>query len=795
MLDRQRDTEAKERGKTMKKSKRKEKKVLNLFSFFSEDISNLHRRSIEEMASNTDNEIIELIDQGNYNYAQTLLAKKIAKTPQRSFYYALQNKILLKTGQKDLAIKKNIELMNKTPSDPLTIEIMSEFFEEVDHVKESGLVYENAIKKYPISAENLCLHWFDNTIAKKDFKLMNRIFMYLNKNKKSRLYTLWYAFSFHLLLKEGDKDKDKLYTSLGKKLVEGLQPFENVQEIFTYTLFLNNKEIEELLQGTSLPLDLELKLLYMESMEENESFFQLHEYTENLLFKQNFDDFDTWKLWIKSGQKIGKSFEELDAKIDQPTRNSLLLKIELDKLYGKSIDNSIKTYYNKFNNKLCCYPDLSNYDLPATFIDHLKESTTENSSLITLVNDRKFLKSKDNWDVYKNYSTSQGAEFDNNPVNELTLRSIISNLDESNESIIRSIIIITELLKQDKYNYRLKLWLIKLYSRLNTNDLILPIYNGLKIKMVQHETLNHYLAHVGPSKDSLKGYVDVFRFYLTSKEEIKYSIKQGFEQGVYNKLESFINFGKRVENSVSLNFTISKVLQTSLVIGDEGYLNYFINYLIDNESLVVSEYTDNRDFKSEWTGLDNTGVLDIPLKDNTVRLKLLLYLIIYQPGDSAKLFKLYNKITSNEKLSAFDSLLFRLYFNLLKITKSTTLNPQESQSLFNYLQKNLKFEKLKILIPENLLSSELNQNLTNLIEFTKVVKLLAKRRSSATLNQLLNQIKPLSKEFKDLKLAQKQTALIDDMVINLPFQFDLDPIKQELQHSIIDSTNNLLNSL
>lgn len=747
------------------------------------------------MASDSDNEIIELIDQGNYNYAQTLLAKKIAKFPQKSLYYALQNKILLKMGQKDLAIKKNIDLMNKSPSDPLTIEIMSDFFVEVGREKESSLVYENAIKKYPVSAENLCLNWFENSIAKKDFKLFNRIFMYLNKNKKSRLYTLWYAFSFHLLLKEGDNEKEKLYTSLGKKLIEGLQPFENVQEVYTYTLFLSSKEIENLLHGIEMPFDLELKLIYMKSMEENESFTQLHEYAEELLFKDNFDDFDTWKLWIKSGHRIGKTFEELNNKVTDTTRNSLLLKIELDNLYGKNIDNSIQNYYSKFNNKLCCHPDLSQYDLPLSFLDQLKGSTPGNAQLITLVNNRKFLNTKDNWDVYEKYSASQGAEFDNNPVNELTLRSILADFDGTNESIIRSIIIINELLKQDKYNYRLKLWLMKLYSRLNTGDLIFPIYNGLKIKMVQHETLNHYLTHVGPSKDGLKGFVDVFRFYLTSKEEMKYTIRQGFENGVFNKLESFINFGKRIENSISLNFTISKVLQTSLITGDEGYLNYFINYLIDNDNLIVSEYTDNRDFKSEWNGLENTGVLSIPLKDNTIKLKLLIYLIIFYPGDTSKLFKLYNKITSNEKLTAFDNLLFRLYFNLLKITKNPTLNPQESQSLFNYIQKNLKIDKLKILIPENLLSSELNENLANLVEFTKVVKLLAKRRSTATLNQLLVQIKPLSKEFKDMKLAQKQTELIDEMNFKLPFQIDMDPIKQEIKHSIIDSTNILLNSL
>lgn len=216
--------------------------------------------------------------------------------------------------------------MNKYPNDPLTIDRLSDFFSRMEMEKESSLVYENAIKKYPISTETLCLSWFEKSIEKCDFKLFNRIFMYLNKTGKSRLHTLWYAFSFHLLLQEGENDKANLYTLLGKKLMEGLQPFENTQEIYVCTLFLNFKEIEQVLHGVTMPLDLELKLLYMKVMKENRNFEALHAYTEKLLFEEKFDDFDTWKLWILSGKEIGRSFEELDQKITLPTRNISLLK-------------------------------------------------------------------------------------------------------------------------------------------------------------------------------------------------------------------------------------------------------------------------------------------------------------------------------------------------------------------------------------------------------------------------------------------------------------------------------------
>ena len=79
-----------------------------------------------------------------------------------------------------------------------------------------------------------------------------------------------------------------------------------------------------MLSGVTLPLDLELKLLYMKAMKENASFEALHAYTEKLLFKEKFDDFDTWKLWILSGKEIGKSFEEL-IKIDPANKKYIVV--------------------------------------------------------------------------------------------------------------------------------------------------------------------------------------------------------------------------------------------------------------------------------------------------------------------------------------------------------------------------------------------------------------------------------------------------------------------------------------
>ncbi|RLV91248.1 N-terminal acetyltransferase B complex subunit MDM20 [Spathaspora sp. JA1] len=799
------------------------------------------------MATDTDLEILDLIDRGSYGYAKTLLAKKVAKYPQKLGYQALQNKILYASGQQELAIKNNVNLLGKLPNDPFSIEALRDFFVEAGMEREANLVYENAIKKYPISSTQLSITWWETSIEKFDVKLFNKIFMYLYKNdKSSRLYTFWYSFSFYLLVAQANNLSDKeitLYKSLGKKIIHELTPFENTQELYVYVNFLllegDYSGIEDSINSAGFNLDLDLKLIYLDALKQNSNWGKLYAYCQDLLLNQKFNDFDCWKLYILACTKSSVKYEDLNGilSVYPFSRNSLLAQIELAKAYPdkqEEVTNKIDQYYDKLNHKLCCYFDLVNFvdDFASSpsFLDRIESTTqeilqsnpTDVNQLTRLINNQKFILLLEtpgidfeadfltlNWKIYQIYKDNtsiQGGEFDNNPLNELNLISIILDLSRkpSSKNIIKNIGIINWLLQQDKYNHKLKLWLIKLYSQLNSFNSILPVYQDLKIKMTQHETLNHYLTNINPSKQNLDQLVDIYRFYLTSKEEIKSGIIQGFNSGVFNKLESFLNFGKRLNNSISLNFIISKILQFSLVVGDAGYLNYFINYLKKNSSLITSEeFYDNRDFTSEWKlGLnrENYDLLKIPLDcESEIKLKLLVYSILFEenPIQIQKLLKSYNKILSNAKISSpFDNLLFKLYFNFVKIVKSK-LNNQEAQSLFNFIQKNLKFEKLKlVLIPQDLLSSELNQNLTNLAEFLKIIQQQRLRKSNLTIiDQLISTFKCLIQEIKQLNLVSKQLEQIDSMVFDLPFVFDITSTTTMLKESITTSSTPIFNAL
>ncbi|CAK9438716.1 uncharacterized protein LODBEIA_P29400 [Lodderomyces beijingensis] len=796
------------------------------------------------MPSESDNEIIEYIDRGHYHYAQTLLQQKSKRFPQRPLYPILQNKILAKTGHQKAAVEKNLSILQSCPNDIDSIVQLSNFFSELEMEKEANACFENAIKRFPTKAGDLGMIWFENCVETLDVNKLNRIFSHLNKsNKQEAKYCYWYAFSFYLMVAQNtadDESKSKLFRMFGKKLIEGIQeahPFANCSELYVYTRFLllekDYQAIQSILSEVKFPLDLELQILYLESMRENESWHKLYSHATKLLLDDKFDDYDTWILWINAGKNVGKDYAELRSKLggggDGGGRNESLVKIELALLFDKDPTSEIGEYYDNFNGKMCCYNDLSKYNLSKQMKEQIRSRTKsilasdskDSKQVITLVNNQRLHPTVDNWEIFNAYTdfSSSKSEFDNNPLNELTLVSIITDLSKTDSSkgnsdyyqtIIKNIAIITELLKSDKYNYKLNLWAIKLYSQLNTNNAILPIYKAMKIRMVQHETLGYLLNNAPTSdKSTFNELTNVYRFYLTSAQEMNDTVLTGFDEGVYNKLGSFISFGQRLQNSISLNTNVQQNLQAALIQNDTQFADHFIHHIQKNrKKIVLEEYTDNRDFTSDWNAINISNelqkakddqLLRIPVDDVSIKMHLLVYLLINEndEGETLKLLKAFNKITSSGyRPDPFTSLLWKLYYNIIKIA-CTKINANETQSLFNFVQKNLKFDKLDpLVVPENVLSYQLNRNLLNFAEFIKVVAALAKRKPSSYLNQVLKLANSAAASFRSSDIIQRQLSIIDAMAFDaLPFEFDINPHLREIKSSITVSTQSILNHM
>lgn len=774
----------------------------------------------------SDSEILDLIDDGAYTQAQALVTKKIKKFPNRSYYYALNNHILHKQGHTAKATTNNLALLNKYPNDPQTVGLLYDFFELVGCEKEAISAYENVVKRYPTTSLALLLDWFQRSVGKFDSKLYSKIFSSIYKVDKLKLYTFWHSFAYLLQIKKGKLSEKEatLFRSLGIKIIQELVP-ETPDELYVYVKFLElNGNYEQIVDAlyTSPLLNLELQLILLHALVEAENWNTLYTFTQDLLFSKRFDDYDTWKLYIMAAKKMDIPYPQVVEKVGQApkSRNTCLTLIEAAIAYNEPAP--IKNYYDNYSHKLCCFPDLKYYleHIGPEFIGHLKvqfdEIINSNPSsvndLTRLVNIQKlqyvlghrlYLESKDtldldlgakiklfiadNWKIYNIYSTNtsiRGGEFDNNPLNQLTLISIVLDLriDHSTPNVIKNIVILLHLLKADEYNQNLKLWLIKLVSNLNCTNLVSYYYKKLNIKMVQHETLGYLLSPVSPSKDSLSDLVNIYRFYLTTDEELKSSIVKGFEKGVFSKMESAINFGSRLSNSKTRNFIILSIIKFSLILNDFGYITYFVNSLKANAQQLLDtvEFTDNSDYTSEWKAIavfDDQNLLSEPTKkfsSTHIKLSAIKYLVMFE-DDAEKIssyMKHYNKILANSKSS---DIFYKLDQGLLKLLKQN-LNQNEVQSNLNYIVKNLNFDKLKAQLG-NVLSWETNQLFMSMVEFIKTTQFLLKR-STAKYPQLNSACSQLASELKKFSVANKQINGLKEIKRTLKLDhFDIEDVE------------------
>lgn len=783
--------------------------------------------------TDADQEIKHLIDQGSFSSAQQILTRKLAKYPNRSYYHALKNHLLFSQGKIPQAIEGNKSLLEKTPNDPDTLSLLNSFFNEVGLEQEANQVYENAIRKYPNN--RIILDWYEIALKRFDLRLLQKASLQLQKNNKdNRKYVLWASFSYFLLSESNVTEKEtQLFQSLGLKLIENLKPIQNDQELYILVNFLlktKNQEqaqveIERLMSSKNICL--ELKLIYSSILVDLSKWEKIIEYTKNLIFNENFNDFDTWKLLIKASKNTNIPLECIKSTISsfKFSRNTTLAFVELAVVYEEEILPSIANYLNKFLAKSCCFYDLKGYikhvdrDEVLSILWDVKQKLDESNdtslpTLIKIINIQKFeyfLRqdiniddfTRDNWNYFHKFKhlLDSKDQYDIFPANELVLMNVILEL-EKDRNVFKSIITIEKILQNDKQDTKLRLWLLRLYSHLGFTNFSLHNYKELKIKMIQNDTLGHYLK-LCPSNKALEDCIQIFRFYLTADSEISDSLLDGFDKMTFTKLESILNFGKKVTNSFSRFELIFNIIQCCKLCKNHQYLEYFHNLLQQFERQLLDDNLpiyDNRDIKTIWKfGINDKRELNlssVTKKEEYIHLRLFKELILITK-DSTKvssLFKNFNKLlnkadVTTAQLGKFENWIYKIYLNIFKLVK---LPPsKEDDSIINYLNKNLKFSKLKpLLIPSNVLSSELITNISLLLELLKDIQTLQIGSGSfgATLKTLsftlTNELKQLPLKSLQLEELQKvrdtlvDNNLSDDKFINDSFESYKDAIVQ-----------------
>lgn len=740
-------------------------------------------------------EIIDAIDEGRFAAANREIASKLKRFPDKSYYVALNCYYLCAVGKLQEAEEACKALKQKVPSDSQALAVLSTVYAKLGKSNEANEVYENAIKKYP--STDLILTWFNRAVEKYDTRLIQKSAMQLQKHAKStRQYGIRAAFACYMWGRKTESEKEQtLYLGLAQGLIEKMLPLESDQEIYVHAVILERLGEFEKLIALLEPMkhrELELILIYLRVLDVTEKWDALYLESHRLLFEANFNDFDTWKYLIKASKKLDKPTGNLSSLIKFDTRNSYVASIEMCKIYESGLIEAIDNYYEKFQSKPCCVPDLSMYELSESFYDKiqkqtiqlLKQTTLTTHEAVTLYNIQRFLLIRDpSYEV----PMVQIEKYDNPELSDMYLVTMVASLKENNapEDIIKHIITLEHFSKKDPENYKIKSWLLNLYGLINAPSLALQVYKDLKIKMIQHDTLSYKLT-LEPTVGNLNEFIQIFRFYLTSDSELSAYVNNAFKDDLYTKLDDFLRFGERLSRSLSRHLLTVSILKCARMLNND-YYNYFYKELKSTKAEILSEdFTlhDNRDFSSDYNFGVNSESLQI-YEDNKkrgtnyVKLFYLKELLIVEKdgAEITKYLKLFNKYLSNVKytlqLSTFEAHMFKLYLSFFQLVK--VAKPKDRNLLVNYLIKNLDFSKFEQTFISKLppLSGTLNVILVDILEFVKVAQaILREPQLTETIKKLhadlaeynasSGQINHLKEIKKNLKFNNIDDAFIDD---------------------------------
>ncbi|CAO3569244.1 unnamed protein product [Mortierella alpina] len=277
-----------------------------------------------------------------------------------------------------------------------------------------------------------------------------------------------------------------------------------------------------------------------------------------------------------------------------PKRGPFLAQIELEKRVQEKIgENKEKVldllmgYFDKFGSKTCCFEDLSTYiselekDDAMTFCRNLKEKYGEKAETvkeiciqINIVRFERFtgmhakLNSTETmalvnqfWKRYedalplgKDLEETERQYGDDYAIMAAHLLFDIHKETKSYFPLLNAIFMLEHALNASKHNYQLKLVLIRMYELLGAFNCATAIYNTMGIKHVQHDTLSHFITDRATSfglfNEALTQLYSAHEIYHSNEAETPEMILQAYKYCTFSKMQEFIEFQSRLENSL-----------------------------------------------------------------------------------------------------------------------------------------------------------------------------------------------------------------------------------------------------
>ncbi|KAF9585291.1 N-alpha-acetyltransferase 25, NatB auxiliary subunit [Lunasporangiospora selenospora] len=278
-----------------------------------------------------------------------------------------------------------------------------------------------------------------------------------------------------------------------------------------------------------------------------------------------------------------------------PKRGPFLAQIELEKRVQEKIgDNKPKvlellvSYFDRFGSKTCCFEDLSPYisslakedatefckQLRATYGDNRSETVKDIAIQINITRFERFigqhsqLSSADTmalvnkfWKLYedalplgKDLVETERQYGDDYAIMSAHLLIDLHKETKSYFPLLTAVAMLERSLSASKHNYQMKLVLIRVYQLLGAFSRAIHIYSTMDIKNVQHDTLSHFISDrstaYAMTNEALSQLYSAHDIYRSNENETPEMILQAYKYSTFSKMQEFIEFQSRLENSI-----------------------------------------------------------------------------------------------------------------------------------------------------------------------------------------------------------------------------------------------------
>lgn len=523
------------------------------------------------------NNIRDLAQKGNFALAKSTLVKELKKNPQASELAAMKAYVQAKEGLRSQALATAAAITNF--SSLRTVCILQETYDVCGEIGEMGVMFDRAFKTWSSSPSTVQLAvesqevWYETMLENGNIRGLLQVFLVRQKLLGDRHSMLKTAFMYYMAVTNAREtlsaSESKLFPMLALKLVEKSEPLQNPQEYYLKGLVLSIQTNPDPFLAFLFDSDtkqkctlLEMSIMRLEACKKNERYQLLYDDCKEYLTGV-MDNYVHWTALIEAARKLDKVDEAREfIKSYQSGRNTKLALVALD-----NTCEAKERYFREMSSKKCAYGDLKEYlDVQESWVQDLKlDPSAKPKSLdqmISMVNIAKIKITEISVnDLVKLYMNTTHLLKGKDPKDYhagddyilLAVAKLLSSDTTVTESSILKCIILLELVaKNDSHQFYVRLWLVALYQQLGAYTNSLGHYNTLSIKNVQYESMGHFILSRSGSlyPEKINAFKDAESVYEEAGELFMVLITS-FEESAYTKIEGVLELQKKLIRSLS----------------------------------------------------------------------------------------------------------------------------------------------------------------------------------------------------------------------------------------------------